>query len=216
MINLTDSGSVTSAAWHKWSNRAPNPAGGRVVAPISNTDALLIYICPQGASAPASPPSSSLAGVIQVYPGVLTQGTDYDTSNDIYVAANSATQAFALLDMLGFAPAGSQTVVFGPSASTVTTISAGQTVTVPPANFATGTNWTAASTPPLPVGIKAIWLNEGSGNQCTFKFDGGGSTGVIFQYVNGSFLPIPPGIDISQIYSPANGSTGLSIAAVIS
>lgn len=92
---------------------------------------------------------------------------------------------------------------------------AGTQFAAPPANFST-TDWTSGSTPALPTNVLAIWVNVAPGSTCSVKVDGGGATGIVFADVQGGWFPIPPGTNITKIYSPANGSTSLAIATVVS
>ena len=97
----------------------------------------------------------------------------------------------------------------------IANIPIGTYLTPPPstwlAGVTTSSNWTANSNPPLPSKISAIWV-EGS---CSIKVDGGGQIGLTINGVQGGWLPIPPNVNITTIYTPGLGSTGAVIDFVV-
>ena len=102
------------------------------------------------------------------------------------------------------------------STNPLPTTMGGSALTAVPTNWITGTNWNGSSSPALPSNIKAVWVDVAPGTTCTIQVDGGGATAFQFPVVQTGWFFVPAGLNITNIYAPANGSTGAVIAGVVS
>lgn len=103
--------------------------------------------------------------------------------------------------LAGIGITGTVTANAGTNLNTSAIKAGGTTETKPPANIAT-VDWTSGSSPALPANITGVFFNSSG----TFIFDAGGSTNIVRTVAPGQ-LTIPPGINITKIYSQANGGS---------
>lgn len=196
----------------------PNAVTIDVSGTWTGTGGLSVWTVTSGSTTPRVVASTSLCNTAtKDFLGITSGATGQFTTTisgggTVYVVAPSNLTGSATVTLrVGVGTSGGATAVNG----TVSTITAGSFLVAPPSSWATGTDWTTASTPALPGAIKAIWIGITAGTSATLEIDGGGATGIIFQNVQAGWWPVPPGVNITKIYAAANGSTSLANIVVV-
>jgi hypothetical protein len=189
----------------------------------SGTGVFQVWISTSGIRADLLPAANitSVEGTSGAPTGAGTYSIPCFASGTVYlVAASLSGSVNALLSSgpaSGSSPAGSvpsNTTIVGPlgqqtpaSAVAVISLDHGSVITVPPAGFPAAA-WTPSSSPALPAYICALWITSSG----AIYFDGGGSVNVAMTGVQGTWLKLPPGINISQIYATTTAGIGFAVS----